>query len=401
MLLLLLQVALAQAPVTNSCDVVRKGNISDGYFRCVGLPFEVRFPGETKVENAPNIYASHGFWAKFAGSETNGAMVVHQRHAWERGDTVDDALHSLVTDGMKALADPPPFSSRDKPPTVKSADLAQVADKSIAVPSGPTMTALGATLTQAKAKLVEVKSVSDGLKLLRAGTVQYFAGEDLALVELMDYATESLTGPPMGASPIAMAVPKGSLPRYEPAMKKLAPELEALRRKYRPGSAVDEIGFTACEKGPVERWTTLATKTLTFNDEKVPARSGENHEFYEGHKVCLTELSRSDSPPPKAILAQVRKLLAAQEAKVLKRSEELGESDFRPALFNAETEELEYWRRVPGAKLAIVPWELDQRCAVDEDFWDCSEQGFFIFAVQGTKVSMTTLTTRERMENPY
>jgi ABC-type amino acid transport substrate-binding protein len=728
MLLLLLQVALAQAPVTNSCDVVRMGTISDGYFRCAGLPFEVRFPGETKVENAPNIYATYGHWAKFAGSETDGAMVIHQRHAWERGDAVDDALHSLVTEGMKTLADPPPFSSHDKPPTVKSveiaergrtpngeltyklrakfkdvemtaqvravhvqgrlvalfvwgkpgakyapgskaaaeflgsfrvvetkgvdpkkmylhpgleltlpagvfaqgtgeyavgygaastkplgvlafaaidrtetlcegdepvtleqallgserleftnpkittieapghgkgylvegplprfkvpnwatnylfcngktwpvrvllisptqspealalvrqiaesvtgpdlagrrlrvamsgtywplhsvgggtcfglevdlavalgrelgkpdihcvskeeldglsaldavakgkvdvalnaitvtderrklvdftepyvtlryrllrtaapdvADLAQLADKSIAVPSGPTMTALGATLTQAKAKLVEVKSVSDGLKLLRAGTVEYFAGEDLALVELMDYATESLTGPPMGASPIAMAVPKGSLPRYEPAMKKLAPEIEALRRQYRPGEAVDEIGFTACEKGPVERWTTLATKTLTFDDEKVPARSGESHVFYEDHKVCLTELARIDSPPPKAILAQVRKLMAEQKAEVLERPEGLGVPVIRGGSFEAETDELKYWRRVPGAKLAIVPWELNQICVVDEDDWDCGEQGFFIFAVQGTKVSATTLKIRERMENPY
>jgi ABC-type amino acid transport substrate-binding protein len=278
-------------------------------------------------------------------------------------------------------------------------ELSQLAGKAVAVPAGTGEAEMRAALPGAQ--VVPAKSLSEAVKLLRAGKVEYAAGEDLGLLALLNDGTETLTGPRLAASPIAMAVPKGKLSVYAPVMAKLAPGFEALRAHYAPGRVPTELGFARC-KGEDEPWTYLELRTQKSRQappEKKPwlqplALGGEDLHLPEEFEVCASvSLQPAAGAPPKKLFSQVR-------ARVKELASTLPHEESRHGYWGwfeeLSLERIEWaavkWHRRPGLWVTLVPVQMRGVCANDmegeTDKWGCGELRFVAVVIAGEQVTV-------------
>lgn len=114
-----------------------------------------------------------------------------------------------------------------------SASPLETADKKMAVPRGPA--AAVAKALHPRATIVEVSSPDAAAQAVLGGKADFAFGEDVGMVLAIRGRPLGLVGPPVGESPIAVAVPKGQAARYDEALAKLAGRIAELARKYRPG----------------------------------------------------------------------------------------------------------------------------------------------------------------------
>ncbi len=109
--------------------------------------------------------------------------------------------------------------------------LEQLAGYRVAVPQG-------VALEQARAaklpgKVLPVPSVGDALAALAWGEAEFAVGEDVALLAALRGSEFELVGPPVARSPIAMAAPKGRGAEYDALLARLAPEIAAVKARWR------------------------------------------------------------------------------------------------------------------------------------------------------------------------
>jgi ABC-type amino acid transport substrate-binding protein len=295
--------------------------------------------------------------------------------------------------------------ARRDAPEVKT--LAELAGKTVAVPSGPGEPAVRAALVGAT--ITPVKSTSEALKLLRSGAAQYVAAEDVGLLELLEGPAETLTGPPVAPSPVAMAVPKGEQAKFDAILKKLAPELEALREKYRPGEPLAELGFFPCEaEKPV--WSTVELTTMRFRHDAPPARATQKLGVSGDEKFCVSEPFRvADEVPSKSLRAEVRKQLTAHAKALNSETPELNDDTGPTATVSrvavkVDWNSIEKWGRLPGLWLNVAQLDVKQRCVIAEDDpyeqrFDCSRRRYVAVLIRGNQVVTELLKADLRSES--
>jgi ABC-type amino acid transport substrate-binding protein len=271
---------------------------------------------------------------------------------------------------------------------------AELSGKTVAVPAGTAETALRPVL--GGAAVTVSKSLGEALKLLREKKVDYVAAEDVALLELAELPAEALTGPALAPSPIAMAVPKGQLPKYAPLLTKLRPELEELRQRFHPGAAPTQFGVAACE-GDSPAWMTLELSTLQFKDTEPASPSAWWMFEPTDSKLCVTEtFRRTTEAPPRKQRSELRKRISA-ELKTLSGGkgwwDDKDNLQVQRGKATAEWENLDKWVRLPGVWLNLMPFREERTCIAEGEAdtvseWDCSVIHYVVSAIRGEQVVM-------------
>lgn len=140
--------------------------------------------------------------------------------------------------------------------------------------------------------VTEALSMADALKSLKAGKVDFVAGEDIAVVTALvkDLKNLRLVGEPFGRSPIAMAVPKGEAQKLDGHLQELEDELLRLHSRWKLELPDDDMArLTDCLGGSdgacawLSRWKSSAPARFTAECKKgdLVACVGEGR-FYEG-----------------------------------------------------------------------------------------------------------------------
>lgn len=87
-----------------------------------------------------------------------------------------------------------------------------------------------------RATIVRFPSMDAALQAFYRGEIEWIAAEDVGLANTVSRTRLVVRDPPFGASPIAIAAPPGGAGPYDEAIAVLAPAIEALRRRWRPGA---------------------------------------------------------------------------------------------------------------------------------------------------------------------
>jgi polar amino acid transport system substrate-binding protein len=98
---------LAQPPPARDCSEVRAGNLEDGYVRCAGLPFEVRFAGETKLERFAHLYDFSEGTIKRTASTVDAAGLVHRAFGYDSPEVREKAVAGAIADALNAVSPKP------------------------------------------------------------------------------------------------------------------------------------------------------------------------------------------------------------------------------------------------------------------------------------------------------
>lgn len=245
--------------------------------------------------------------------------------------------------------------------------------KRVAVPKGPAVQAARAVLKGAK--LVEAASTSKALELVARGKAHLAFAEDVGLLLALAGTDLAIFGPPLGASPLAIAVPRGQAARYDEALSRLSDRIAELVQQYEPGAVPEEPRIVHLGFEGAEATFRLDLESGTLEESPVP----EGEEWHDAAAGIELTASPSDAGEglPKALRRRAgRELADAASAAWVQLSD--------------------------GTVLAFEKWRVEDECGGEETGpdgqmveyrYECGEEGYTVVVFRAGGVQSARVTT--------